>query len=504
MPGTCCWRPRSGDCSSPASTRVGGSRCTAWCVKCCWPSWRDARPNDCASSTPARPAGSRAWATGMSAIEHWLEAGEPAEALRLLAALSMSRFDDGGAGGDRPDPAADPAGGHGRERRLARADRLVPSAGRPDQLPRRARGRGDRRRRWGDPEETGRLDILRSLSAWLAGDWQACIDHALAGLEQLGGGALSDPIGRFGWSLVSHGMALQERWSDDGRTVEEARRPLPTTATAGSPTREPARWAWHWPGSRSTRCASQPACGTWRKPPRCGRCARSSTSPRRWRHVSSETATAPSTLWRQLAARSAYPCTYVRVLAQLELVELRLSDGDVADAGSLFREAEELVGRELNGPGGRGWLARVGVLVCPERAESHRRRAVVASDRRRASGDRSARPGCTSPRGGTRTPREAVRRAEPRCARHEVVRGLLLARAVADVDHQEAAKSVEIAVERAAEHGMLQTVAADGGAVLELLELAAWRVPSAWMNRLRRTLTPDRACRVGLQGSSRS
>ena len=42
---------------------------------------------------------------------------------------------------------------------------------------------------------------------------------------------------------------------------------------------------------------------------------------------------------------------------------------------------------------------------------------------------------------------------------------------------------------------MLQTVAADGGAVLELVELAAWRVPGAWMDRLRRTMVPDRDCR---------
>ena len=34
---------------------------------------------------------------GMAAIEHWLNAGEPAEALRLLAGISMSGFDVAGA-----------------------------------------------------------------------------------------------------------------------------------------------------------------------------------------------------------------------------------------------------------------------------------------------------------------------------------------------------------------------------------------------------------------------
>ena len=60
---TCCWRPRSGGCSSPASTPAGGSRCTASCARCCWPSSSVARPSDCASSTRAQPGGWRAWPT---------------------------------------------------------------------------------------------------------------------------------------------------------------------------------------------------------------------------------------------------------------------------------------------------------------------------------------------------------------------------------------------------------------------------------------------------------
>jgi LuxR family maltose regulon positive regulatory protein len=68
------------------------------------------------------------------------------------------------------------------------------------------------------------------------------------------------------------------------------------------------------------------------------------------------------------------------------------------------------------------------------------------------------------------------------------VRELLLGRAVSDVDREMAAKSVATAVDLAAEKGMLQTVAADGEAVLELIELAAWRVPAAWIDRLRRAM----------------
>jgi LuxR family maltose regulon positive regulatory protein len=196
----------------------------------------------------------------------------------------------------------------------------------------------------------------------------------------------------------------------------------------------------------------------------------------------------------RLAARSAYPCTYVRVLAQLELVQARLFEGDVVVAGSLFREAEELVGREFNGPGGRGWLSRVGVLLCLSEQD-----LAAAEQWSHQIEDTFWRPICEArshlAAGRHQDAAEAVRRAEPRCVRHEVVRHLLLARAVADADHQAAAKSVEIAVDRAAEHGMLQTVAAEGGAVLELVELAAWRVPGAWMHRLRRTVAPEQAPR---------
>ena len=66
----------------------------------------------------------------------------------------------------------------------------------------------------------------------------------------------------------------------------------------------------------------------------------------------------------RLAGRSAYPCTYVQVLAALELVEMRLGDGDVGAARSLFhrgRRAGRARSRRCRTVGGR--LARTGVLV---------------------------------------------------------------------------------------------------------------------------------------------
>ena len=38
---------------------------------------------------------------------------------------------------------------------------------------------------------------------------------------------------------------------------------------------------------------------------------------------------------------------------------------------------------------------------------------------------------------------------------------------------------------------MLQSVATEGSPLLDLIELAAWRVPDGWMDRLRRVMVPS-------------
>ena len=408
--------------------------------------------------------------------------------------------------GHRPDPRTDPARGLGRGRCLAGAVRLVPPA----------RSTGARfldavaaaegaLTDGGTPRGQGRLGILRSASAWLAGDWRACIDRALAGLELLGDAAPADPIGRFGWSLVAHGVALDERWSDDdrGRRGRTGGRRQRHRAPAGA--RRGARGGSRpRPDSPSTRCASPPASGAWRRRPRCGRSAPSSTSPRRSRPASSVTGTGPSRPSSALAGRSAYPCTYVQVLATLELVEMRLGDGDVAAARSLFHQAEELAGASSTGPDGAGgwpgrgcwsslaeddlaaaehWSGQIDDPFWGPICEARVHLAAGTAARRR--------------RGGP--PRGAALRAAPGRARAACWRAPSPSR-----PRRRRSSRVETAVERAAEHGMLQTVAADGGAVLELVELAAWRAPGAWMDRLRRALVPGRPGPRPARASSRS
>jgi LuxR family maltose regulon positive regulatory protein len=88
--------------------------------------------------------------------------------------------------------------------------------------------------------------------------------------------------------------------------------------------------------------------------------------------------------------------------------------------------------------------------------------------------------------------------AVPRCPRHEVVLGLLTARAHQHPD--DAVKAAAIAVERAAAAGMVQTVASEGPEVVELVERAAWQAPPAWLDRVRlaATAAPAHVDRLGL------
>src|SRR5262249_27157734 len=57
---------------------------------------------------------------------------------------------------------------------------------------------------------------------------------------------------------------------------------------------------------------------------------------------------------------------------------------------------------------------------------------------------------------------QALRHARPRCPRHEVVAGLLLAQAIAATDRNAATEAVGTALDLATRQGMLRTVASAG------------------------------------------
>jgi LuxR family transcriptional regulator, maltose regulon positive regulatory protein len=184
-----------------------------------------------------------------------------------------------------------------------------------------------------------------------------------------------------------------------------------------------------------------------------------------------------------LADTPAETTLYCRILATLELAQARLDEGDVHAARRVFAQAEALIETESFGPGGRGWLARVGTRL-----------AVIAGeiDNARRWSDQVDDPFW----GGVSTARvhlaagdrvdalAALEGVVPRCVRHRVVLAVLRARAVAD--HDESAKYTIAAVDLATVNGLLQTVASEGADAVELVERSAWRVPSPWLDRLRR------------------
>jgi LuxR family maltose regulon positive regulatory protein len=174
---------------------------------------------------------------------------------------------------------------------------------------------------------------------------------------------------------------------------------------------------------------------------------------------------------------------------------MRVSDGRLHDAAAAFGIAqaictEQYGGLEAGSSRLTGRLARVGVLLHLASDEID-----AAEHWARRADDPFWGPWCLAKvhlaAGRSAEAVEVLARAEPRCARHHVVSELVLAQASAEDSREAAAKSVAVAVELAAEHGMLQTVAAEGSALLELVELTAWSVPDGWMDRLRRLLVPS-------------
>jgi LuxR family maltose regulon positive regulatory protein len=184
-----------------------------------------------------------------------------------------------------------------------------------------------------------------------------------------------------------------------------------------------------------------------------------------------------------LAEAPAETMLYVRILATLELAQLRLDEGDVDAGRALVAQAEAVIEAESFGHGGRDWLARVGVQLALHTGQiDDARRWSEQIDDPFWGGIGAARVRLAE---GNRVDAvAALARAVPRCARHDVVLELVRARAVAD--HDESMKHVAAAVELATVNGLLQTVASEGAETVELIERSAWRVPPQWLDRLRR------------------
>ncbi len=429
---------------------------------------------------------------GPTALDHWLAAGDRRAALRRLSEIALGLSESGRAGLIARVLDAIPA-----EVTSADPESLVQNAwcrlfvdraGFLDALA-AAQSASDTA---GAGADGARLTILASAARFLAGDWPGCEALARQALIDLGDQAWQDPIGRAAWSLVSHGLALDESWHDGGHAVGEAR--IAVSNDAGR------RMAFE-----GTRALGLALSGHPLDELRSAAGVRHLVDSTALATLRAELSLADAIVARevgdhdraeesleQLAVQLTYPFSFVQLLAQLELVELRLSDGRLHEAEDAFSGAEAICAQQYGGSEAgpsrlTGRLARVGVLL-------H-----LATDDTAAAGHWARRvddpfwgPWCLAKihlaEGRNADAVEVLAGAVPRCARHHVVSELVLAQAIADHSREAAAKSVAVAVELAAEHGMLQSVAAEGAAVLELVELSAWSVPDGWMDRLRRLL----------------
>jgi LuxR family maltose regulon positive regulatory protein len=331
-----------------------------------------------------------------------------------------------------------------------------------------------------------KLDTLASISCLIRGDWTTASERARRGLSRLDAW-WEDPIGRTAWNNVGRAIALSERWHDTSDEVRE----LSVTLR-----REPNRLVV----LEATRALGDAMAGRPVDALRIAAGVRTSAALANLVMSRAELALAEAIAHRELADNAAVadefatlvalpvePMSYVRAIAALEAVQLHLDLGDVPGATSALATLEALVRAEVSSEGGRTLLGRMATALhlATGDLEAAASSAHDVEDPfwgpagvahvHLANGDRSAAS-------------NALDVAVPRSSRHEVI--LAIRRARACEDHDAAAMWAGRAVTQACADGMLQTVASEN--CLTLIEQAAWRVPAAWMDRLRRLTAATR------------
>ncbi|MGW2092994.1 LuxR C-terminal-related transcriptional regulator [Promicromonospora sukumoe] len=420
----------------------------------------------------------------VTALEHLLRAGEDRAALRLLASCAPELYDSGREATVRRMLAAIPAGAAAgtpaaadlawcqlfadRDAFVQTVHTVVTQAGTD----------GGR-----EPGLRARLEMLRATSSAVSGDWGAGARSASAALATIGERWRTDPLCRFGWNLLAREIALAERWDDDGEEVRQVARTLGPApgrriafeatralgaALAGRPV-EALRLVY------GTRHVSEVADLT------TARTELMVAEALADREIGEQSAALP--VLAHLVETPCDPVPHCRLLACLELARAAVDSGDAAAAERAFGDATEIVDTQLPGPGSRTLLARTGTLVAlaQNRPDDAARWAAEVDDPF-WGGVENAR--VLLAEGDVGAADAALRTASPRCVRHRVVRDLLLSRTTRDPT--EAGAALARAARLGAAHGLVQTVASEGTAVVESIERLAWRVPKPWLDRLRR------------------
>jgi LuxR family maltose regulon positive regulatory protein len=419
------------------------------------------------------------------ALEHWLLGGQPRDALRLLSAHVTALYDGGREATIARTLAGIPT-------QIATSDlpaimevawcNLLVSRHRfldaVDQMSVIARASTDV-----DQTTRARMTMLRSIAATVGGDWGEGAALAERALQDLGEQWWLDPLGRFSWNMIVRGTCLSEGWDDGHADVRSARQAMSV---------DPERLL----SLEGIRALGEALAGRPVDALRVTAGVRNTAEIANMTILRSELSLAEALAHREigdlpravdelsaLADVRLEASPYCQLLACLELAHARCDAGDLVGAEAWFARATDIVESEYSGRGGRGWLARLGTRLALAGGSVEQARIWsgqvndpfwTSVSRARvflAEGDRTRAA-------------SALDDASPRCIRHQVVRDLL--RAQTALTHDDSVKWVIAAIDVAAPNGLLQTVAAEGPDVLQLVELVAWRVTPTWLDRLRR------------------
>jgi LuxR family maltose regulon positive regulatory protein len=423
------------------------------------------------------------------ALDHWLRADEPREALRLLATEHANLYYSGRAATIKQ--TIDAIASHGVLEDLESMIEFAWCHLLVDR--RRFLDLVDEAAGWASSEDDleavleARLTMLRSIAETMTGSWAQGGALARRAMHNLAEHSWRDSLGRFGWNMIARDIALSERWGDEHDDVHEAR-----SALGEHPAR---RLAFEGTRAMGEALAGHPVDAL-----RIAAGVRRAAAVTDVLILRAELAIAEGVAHREIGDRSratdeltaladaasdAMP--YCQILACLELVRACLDAGDLDAARTKYLQAQSLVETESFGRGGQDWLFREGVRLALARGEDQEaiRFAQDIHDPfwRSVSAARIALA-----HDATADALRELTAATPRCVRHEVVLGLL--KAQADEDRDEAARLARTAAGQAAAAGILQTVASEGPEVVALVCRTAFGIPRPWLDRLRRATVP--------------
>jgi LuxR family maltose regulon positive regulatory protein len=418
------------------------------------------------------------------ALEHWHLAGRHRDVLRLLAATYAELYDAG------------------REATIINTIRTIPATTRSADVEsmlnyaaclllvdRRASVDAVAEAAWwvehhsDDAVLRARSTMLQSRARLLEGDWIEAGGLARRSMAEFGEEWWRDQLGRFGPNQVAREIAYSERWSESAEDVREAELALG---------RDPPRRA----ALEATRAVGHALAGRPVEALSIAAGVRRTARVTNMTIMRVELDLAEAIAHRELGDSSrsfvelqtladtpAEPMLWCRVLAMCELAEAHLDAAHFESALAELGRAQTLAAEQALRRPIADRLARVGATVALATGtvdEAHHRAAEIEDA---FWGPTTLARVCVAA-GRADDALDLLDQALPRCPRHEVVSALLRSRAA---DCKETAlEYAAAALATAAAHGLLQTVASEGRDDFDVIERAAWGVPSEWMDRSRR------------------